>query len=76
MYVDFHCALQTKLITHGRLYVTDKYLCFYSKLFGSEKKVRIPFHQVKSITKGVMVMPFISVETLTSDGKRHVASAP
>eukprot|EP01031_Cornospumella_fuschlensis_P032380 gene32380-39157_t len=67
---DFHCALQTKLITHGRLYVTDKYLCFYSKLFGSEKKVRIPFHQVKSITKGVMVMPFISVETLSEGDTR------
>ncbi len=33
------------------MYVTDKFLCFYSNIFGLEKKIRIPFTHVKEITK-------------------------
>eukprot|EP01039_Chlorochromonas_danica_P000763 gene763-828_t len=60
---DVHCALQTRYITHGRIYVTNRYLLFYSKLFGSETKIRVPFHQVTSVTRGFIVMPLLIIET-------------
>jgi hypothetical protein len=36
---DFSCAIQRHILLQGRLYVTDRFLCFYSNLFGFEKKV-------------------------------------
>jgi hypothetical protein len=41
------------------MYITTKYICFYSNLFGLEKKIRIPYAHIKSITKEntAMVIP-------------------
>jgi hypothetical protein len=36
---DYSCALQSKILLHGRMYLTSKNICFYSNLFGFEKKV-------------------------------------
>ena len=39
------------MLLHGRMYVTNNFLCFYSNLFGVEKKIRIPFSHITLITK-------------------------
>jgi hypothetical protein len=44
--VDYSCALHSKLfygggVMHGRMYITNAHLCFYSNLFGFEKKVKL-----------------------------------
>lgn len=39
------------MILHGRIYVTDRYIMFYSKIFGRQKKVMVPFSQVNSIVQ-------------------------
>lgn len=36
---DFSCALQKTVAVHGRLYITDSFLCFYSNVLGLEQKV-------------------------------------
>ena len=43
--------METKVLLHGRMYVTNKFLCFYSNLFGVEKKIRIPYSHITLITK-------------------------
>ena len=48
---DFSCAVETKVLLHGRMYVTNRFLCFYSNLFGVEKKIRIPYSHITMITK-------------------------
>eukprot|EP01033_Poteriospumella_lacustris_P000550 gene550-373_t len=48
---DYHCVLGGKMILHGRIYITDRYIMFYSKIFGRQKKVMVPFSQVKSIVQ-------------------------
>ena len=48
---DFSCAVETKVLLHGRMYVTNRFLCFYSNLFGVEKKIRIPYSHITLITK-------------------------
>jgi len=48
---DFTCAVQSNIILHGRMYVTDRYICFYSNLFGLEKKIRIPYSHITAVTK-------------------------
>ena len=37
---DYSCAVESKILLHGRMYITDKFICFYSNFFGFEKKVR------------------------------------
>jgi hypothetical protein len=31
---DYSCALQERILAHGRIYVTENFICFYSNLFG------------------------------------------
>lgn len=56
---DFTCAVESTVLLHGRMYITNKFICFYSNLFGLEKKIRIPYSHIKSITKEntAMVIP-------------------
>ena len=49
--LDFSCAVESPILLHGRMYITKRFLCFYSNLFGLEKKIRIPFSHMKDITK-------------------------
>ena len=39
---DCSCAIDDIILLHGRMYLTEKYLCFYSNIFAAEKRVRIP----------------------------------
>lgn len=48
---DFSCAVESTVLLHGRMYITNRYLCFYSNLFGLEKKIRIPYSHITAITK-------------------------
>ena len=48
---DFSCAIERKILLHGRLYVTERFICFYSNLFGFEKKIKIPYSHVTCVTK-------------------------
>lgn len=40
-HIDFSCAIAATLAMHGRMYPTDTHVCFYSNVFGRERKVRI-----------------------------------
>jgi hypothetical protein len=48
---DFTCAAESTVLLHGRMYITNKFICFYSNLFGLEKKIRIPYSHIKAILK-------------------------
>ena len=48
---DFSCAVEASILLHGRMYITDRFACFYSNLFGLEKKIRIPFAHITVVTK-------------------------
>ena len=65
---DFTCAVESTVLLHGRMFLTSKFLCFYSNLFGLEKKIRIPWSHITSINKEntALVIPnAISVTTCT-----------
>lgn len=46
---DIYCALSGKFLHTGRMYLTSRDLCFYSKLFGRVKKLCIPYEQIVGI---------------------------
>ena len=47
---DCSCAMQKKILVHGRMYVTQEHLCFHSNIFGFETSVVIRLADVDSIT--------------------------
>jgi hypothetical protein len=50
--LDYSCAVESSsVLLHGRMYVTSRFLCFYSNLFGLEKKIRVPLQNIRDITK-------------------------
>eukprot|EP01041_Mallomonas_annulata_P012528 gene12528-26393_t len=54
------------VLLSGRVYITDQYLCFYSNLFGLEKKIRIPYSHIELMSKEntALVIPnAISIST-------------
>jgi hypothetical protein len=63
---DYTCAIESNILLHGRMYVTSKFICFYSNLFGLEKKIRIPYQHVKLLTKentAVVIPNAIAINT-------------
>lgn len=53
---DYSCAIESTILIHGRLYVTTKCLYFYSNIFGIEKKLRIPFQHISSVSKAATAL--------------------
>ncbi|XP_060524712.1 protein Aster-B-like isoform X2 [Cylas formicarius] len=49
--VDYSCALQKEILQQGRLYVTQKYLCFYANILGWETNLTLKWKDVTTITK-------------------------
>ncbi|XP_053971245.1 protein Aster-B-like isoform X1 [Hylaeus anthracinus] len=66
--VDYSCALQREILVHGRLYVSQNYVCFYANIFSWETLVSLRWKDVTSITKEktALVIPnAISICTAT-----------
>ncbi len=66
--------MESTVLLHGRMYITNRFICFYSNLFGLEKKIRIPYSHIRSITKEntAMVIPnAIAISTGTQFSYLH-----
>ncbi|KAG6582817.1 GRAM domain-containing protein 1A [Phytophthora cinnamomi] len=50
-YEDFSCAIAATLAMHGRMYPTSSHVCFYSNVFGRERKILIPYESIREIEK-------------------------
>ncbi len=53
---DFSCALQREILVHGRLYVSQNFISFYSNIFGWETMVSIPLLDIISIQRQKIAM--------------------
>nr|XP_014278898.2 GRAM domain-containing protein 1A-like [Halyomorpha halys] len=69
--VEYSCAIQRDILVHGRLYVSQNYLCFYANIFRWETQVTIRWKDVTSLTKEktALVIPNAILVHTTSD--RH-----
>eukprot|EP01032_Pedospumella_encystans_P002420 gene2420-2845_t len=66
--VDFSCAFESRasLLLHGRMYITDTFIGFYTNLFGIEKKIQIGLKaitSVKPLTTIMFIPNAITIET-------------
>ncbi|XP_058941918.2 protein Aster-B isoform X4 [Pocillopora verrucosa] len=73
--VDYSCALQRDILVHGRLYISQNWLCFYANIFGWETFVTIQCKDITSIKKEktALVIPN-AVQVFTESEKYFFAS--
>ncbi|GAB4844281.1 GRAM domain-containing protein [Ancistrocladus abbreviatus] len=68
---DFNCALQESILLQGHMYLFDRYICFYSNIFGFETKKIIPFHEVSSVRRAKTAGIFPNAIEIVAGCKKH-----
>ncbi|TDH73420.1 hypothetical protein CCR75_006682 [Bremia lactucae] len=66
-YQDFSCAIASTLAMHGRMYPTSSHVCFYSNVFGRERKILIPYESLCTIKKTTTLMFQHAIRLTTFD---------
>ncbi|XP_047424947.1 GRAM domain-containing protein 2B-like [Mugil cephalus] len=56
---SYTCALQRDMLYQGKMFVSDNWICFHSKVFGKDTKISIPVVSVTHIkkTKTALLVP-------------------
>ncbi|XP_069558404.1 GRAM domain-containing protein 2B-like [Brachyistius frenatus] len=69
---SYTCALQRDILYQGKMFVSDNWICFHSKVFGRDTKISIPVMSVTFIkkTKTALLVPNALVIETTHD--QHV----
>ncbi|KAG7498936.1 hypothetical protein JOB18_024886 [Solea senegalensis] len=69
---SYTCALQKDMLYQGKMFVSDNWICFHSKVFGRDTKISIPVVSVTFIkkTKTALLVPNALVIETASD--QHV----
>ncbi|KAM8828868.1 GRAM domain-containing protein 2B-like [Spinachia spinachia] len=69
---SYTCALQRDILYQGKMFVSDNWICFHSKVFGRDTKISIPTASVTFIkkTKTALLVPNALVIETMSD--QHV----
>uniref|UniRef100_A0A671UTH3 GRAM domain containing 2B n=1 Tax=Sparus aurata TaxID=8175 RepID=A0A671UTH3_SPAAU len=65
----YTCALQKDILYQGRMFVSDHWICFHSKVFGKDTKIAIPVISVTHIkkTKTAILVPNALVIATAND---------
>ncbi|XP_043968093.1 GRAM domain-containing protein 2B isoform X4 [Gambusia affinis] len=66
---SYTCALQKDILYQGRMFVSDHWICFHSKVFGKDTKIAIPVMSITNIkkTKTAILLPNALVIATTND---------
>ncbi|XP_073413335.1 GRAM domain-containing protein 2B isoform X2 [Dendrobates tinctorius] len=66
---SFTCALQKEILYQGKLYISENWICFHSKVFGKDTKIGIPTLAVTVIkkTKTALLVPNALVIATVTD---------
>uniref|UniRef100_A0A8C4W4A2 GRAM domain containing 2B n=1 Tax=Gopherus evgoodei TaxID=1825980 RepID=A0A8C4W4A2_9SAUR len=66
---SFTCALQKEILYQGKLFISENWICFHSKVFGKDTKISIPVLSVKLIkkTKTALLVPNALVVATVTD---------
>ncbi|KAJ3364182.1 hypothetical protein GGF32_002562 [Allomyces javanicus] len=72
---DFSCALQKEILVQGRLYLTDRHICFHAVIFGWVTSLTIAFSDVTRIDKKSTALIFPNaIEVATAQQTYFFAS--
>ncbi|XP_034410906.1 GRAM domain-containing protein 2B-like isoform X2 [Cyclopterus lumpus] len=65
----FTCALQKEVPYHGKLFVSENFVCFHSSVLLKDTKVVIPASSVQGVKKHNSTLSMLSIQT--ADGEKH-----
>lgn len=71
MLSDYSCAIQKDILVHGRLYVSQKYLCFYANIFRWETLLCLQWKDVAAITKEKTALVIPNAILVSTDKEKH-----
>ncbi|KAK7145420.1 hypothetical protein R3I93_013217 [Phoxinus phoxinus] len=69
---SYTCALQKDMLYQGRLFVSQNWICFHSKVFGKDTKIAIPVASVTVIKKTKTAILVPNALVISSAHERHV----
>nr|XP_033784880.1 GRAM domain-containing protein 2B isoform X2 [Geotrypetes seraphini] len=69
---SFTCALQKEILYQGKLYVSENWIGFYSKVFGKDTKIAIPVSSVTLIKKTKTALLVPNALVITTNTERHM----
>ncbi len=61
------------MLLHGRMYITDTFIGFYTNLFGIEKKIQIGLKAITSVKPLTTIMFIPNAITIETGGSFSVA---
>ncbi|XP_033506026.2 uncharacterized protein LOC117271761 [Epinephelus lanceolatus] len=65
----FTCALQKEVLYHGKIFVSEKYVCFHSSVLLKETKVVLSACSVSGVKKHNSALSMLSIQT--ADGEKY-----
>ncbi|WKX88027.1 hypothetical protein Q1695_007995 [Nippostrongylus brasiliensis] len=69
---SFSCAYQREILCQGRMYISQRHICFYANIFGWETNLVVPLADVATITKEKAALIFPnSIQIEMKDESRH-----
>ncbi|KAG7476466.1 hypothetical protein MATL_G00083370 [Megalops atlanticus] len=69
---SYTCALQKDILYQGKLYISDNWICFYSKVFGKDTKIAVPVRSVTLIKKTKTAILVPNAIVIATAQERHV----
>ncbi|XP_070502553.1 protein Aster-B-like isoform X2 [Chironomus tepperi] len=69
--VDYSCAIQKDILVHGRLYVSQNYVCFHANIIVYETRFVLKWKDVKSISKEKVAKVIPNAILLTTETEKH-----
>lgn len=63
--------MQRDILVHGRLYVSQNYLCFYSNIFGWETNLTIKLKDVTAVTKEKTALVIPNAILVCTESDKH-----
>ncbi|GAA6105453.1 GRAM domain-containing protein 2B isoform X1 [Tachysurus ichikawai] len=69
---SYTCALQKDILYQGRLFVSDNWICFNSKVFGRDTKIAIPVLSITLIKKTKTALLVPNALIITTITERHL----
>ncbi|XP_067270692.1 GRAM domain-containing protein 2B isoform X3 [Pseudorasbora parva] len=68
---SYTCALQKDILYQGRLFVSENWICFHSKVFGRDTKIAIPVTSVTVIKKTKTAILVPNALVISTAHERH-----
>lgn len=69
---SYTCALQKDILYQGKMFVSDNWICFHSKVFGRDTKIAIPVMSVTFIKKTKTALLVPNALVIGSTCEQHV----